>query len=97
MENSKDNINGSVEKQNDERAKENERLADKNKDIMVCWCCEHFVLREKTLEGGCILKWKIVPAFQIVCPEFVLNGGIFTKRKIPDYCVNYENKENENE
>lgn len=97
MENIKDITNERGQLTEDERAKQNERLMDENKGIMVCWCCEHFDLCDNGFEGGCKLMQKIVPAFQIVCPNFILKSGVFTKRKIPDYCVNHQNKEHENE
>ena len=75
---------------------ETETLETPNEKFAECWCCKHFVLREKTLEGGCGLHWRIVSAHQVVCPDFILNDGIFIKRKIPDYCINYQNKENKN-
>ncbi len=73
--------------------KENEDLAEKNKDVMVCWCCEQFIWHDPTDEGACISRRCIVSAHQIVCPDFIWRSGITTRRKIPDHCVHYPNFE----
>ena len=57
-----------------------------NKKEVECWCCKHFVLREKTETGGCINKWVVVPAHDRVCEDFELRDGLHTERTIPDYC-----------
>lgn len=97
IESLKESINKYNKMTAEERETENELLNIQNNGIMVCWCCEHFQLCDNNYEGDCKLMQYTVPAFQIVCPNFILNSGVFTKRKTPDYCVNHQNKEHENE
>lgn len=91
-------VKESIDKYNkmtvEERETENEHLNIQNKGIMVCWCCEHFDLCDNNFEGDCRLIQQSVPAFHIVCPDFILKNGVFSKRKAPDYCTDYKNNEN---
>ena len=61
-----------------------------NEKVVECWCCKHFTLRDNHDTGACALKWKIVPAHDKVCEDFVMLKGLYTNRTIPDYCKNYK-------
>lgn len=59
-----------------------------------CWCCENykFLPDEETDNGFCILKNTRLSAYDKVCEEFIMMRGLYTRRPIPDYCINYKNK-----
>ena len=65
------------------------------KNYVECWHCENyewFSACSNNLLAICKIKKECVLAGGRVCERFVLGKGIFTKREIPDYCINYNKK-----
>jgi len=64
---------------------------------VLCWCCQYYLPADgdnNTTEiGYCELTKLKVEAYDKVCEKFLKNKGLYTKRKIPDYCKNYKNNE----
>ncbi len=60
------------------------------KDV-ECWCCENYKLfiDESTDNGFCILHGTRLSAYDVVCKFFIKRCGLYTKRSIPEYCINY--------
>lgn len=58
---------------------------------VLCWCCEYF-WQESELDGKCKLYFTKVSPSDRVCRRFLLNSGLHTERKIPDYCENYKDE-----
>ena len=59
---------------------------------VVCWCCENyriFIDKGNMDLGICLLQKKELPIDSKVCEHFILRRGLYTKRSIPDYCINY--------
>ena len=61
---------------------------------VLCWCCEHYLYflnkDNDNLTAFCGVKENCVSANNKVCKEFVKRKGLYTERKIPDYCKNHK-------
>lgn len=66
---------------------------------VVCYCCEMFkpldkliVYKKDLVNGICMHTNNLCSTESPVCQDFILRKGLFTKRTIPDRCVNYKSK-----
>ncbi len=66
-------------------------------EVVVCWCCEFFVLNDNKFpksspldDGYCIFTQKSCHSFAEVCEDYLFRSGLYTKRKIPDKCKRYK-------
>lgn len=60
---------------------------------VVCWYCENyriFIDKGNMDLGICLLNKKELSIDNKVCEHFIIRSGLYTKRDIPDCCVNYK-------
>lgn len=66
---------------------------------VVCWCCEKFkpldellIYKKNFMNGICTYNNTLYWSDSPVCKDFILRKGLFTKRIIPDKCINYKSQ-----
>ena len=62
-------------------------------EYVKCWHCEHYIWFSQDDENRfatCDIKKIRVFSMDAVCRCFLIKRGVHTKKKIPDYCVNYK-------
>lgn len=62
-------------------------------EYVKCWHCGHYIwfsLDSENRIALCDIKKRGVFARDEVCKEFIKNRAVYTKKKIPDYCINYK-------
>ncbi len=67
---------------------------------VVCWCCEFFRFDDDPQDfnprGHCSIKNFPCTPNSSVCDDFVMLGGLYTKRTVPPRCKNAYKSKNKN-